>query len=249
MEDLKIIRLEAVGSTNDYALDLAKNGLTKNAVVITNFQSAGKGRLGKNWLSQKDKGLYCSLILQPDIEIEDLAKTTLVAGLAVTKVMERIVAGRNFFLKWPNDIFCNGKKVAGILTESILLENSVPVIVIGVGININYEKKDFGFEIGDLATSIKLLSGKNIKPETLLKPLCRAIIQYINRFEQEGFAKLRGEWTEKDYLLGKQVEMVNVKQDVVYGKSLGIDENGILLVQDSSGQVHQILSGDVRLAK
>ncbi len=186
--------------------------------------------------------------MQPKLERNEIAKTTLVAGLAVAKYLEDIMRREPVELKWPNDIYFQGRKIAGILTESQFVPEKRAVIVIGVGINVNYENKDFRVGLNNPATSIKIINGSQLKPESLVESLCWSIIEYIKRFETEGFVKLREEWRQRDFLLGKMVEMINVKKKIVKGRALGIDEDGVLLVEDSE-HIHQILSGDVRLAK
>ncbi len=248
MKKLQIIHLESVGSTNDFAMALVESGVSYPTVVMADSQESGKGRLGKSWISEKGKGLYCSLILQPKLERNEIAKTTLVAGLAVAKYLEDIMRREPVELKWPNDIYFQGRKIAGILTESQFIPEKRAVIVIGVGINVNYENKDLRVGLNNPATSIKIINGSQLKPESLVEPLCWSIIEYVKRFETEGFAKLREEWRQRDFLLGKMVEMINVKKKIVKGRALGIDEDGVLLVEDSE-HIHQILSGDVRLAK
>ncbi|PID76297.1 MAG: biotin--[acetyl-CoA-carboxylase] ligase [Deltaproteobacteria bacterium] len=247
---MKIIRLKEVDSTNNYALNLVKKNLPGLPDIITaENQDAGKGRLGKNWQSAPGKGLYCSIILQPRLAPADLAKSTLAAGLAVAAALEQEIKELHISLKWPNDLICKGKKMGGILLETAFpAGGGSPYIIAGIGININNQQKDFNKQIKDTATSLYLVTGRHFETENLLLPIYHQVREYITRLEQNDFAGLKHEWQQRDFLFGRNVKMVAVNKQVISGKAAGIDENGVLLVRDQGGRIHQILSGDISLA-
>ena len=134
--EFDIIFLDSVGSTNDYAKALAKEGAAENTVVVADSQSKGRGRLDRSFLSLAGKGIYLSLILRPQFPVMQINAVTLLTAMAVyDTVLE--VTGKKPSIKWPNDIYLNGKKLCGILTESSLKENAdVDYLIVGIGVNI-----------------------------------------------------------------------------------------------------------------
>ncbi|MFH0784455.1 MAG: biotin--[acetyl-CoA-carboxylase] ligase, partial [Pseudomonadota bacterium] len=128
---------ESTPSTNTLAKKLAENGAVHGTAVIAANQTEGRGRLGKSWISAAGKGLYCSIIVRPRLAVEDFPKITLAAGLAVAQAIDRLCSGFTQ-LKWPNDIFLDGKKCGGILTESSTMpeKNDERFAVIGIGMNL-----------------------------------------------------------------------------------------------------------------
>lgn len=242
--------LESTSSTNKDAYRLALEGAVNGSAVIAKMQTAGRGRLGKSWLSVTGKGLYCSIILRPKLDLLDFSKVTLVVGLAVSDVlgeMYDIPIG----LKWPNDLYVDDKKLGGILVESSPLNcgESEHFVIVGVGVNINHSKYNFPEEIRDNSTSLKLESKKDFDCFEIFKVIQKKILLKVQEVEKNGFKEVLIDWKKKDILLGRSVEMVNVKEEVVRGVALGIDNEGVLQVRDANGNLHKILSGDIRLAQ
>lgn len=243
----EIHRYASLPSTNIKANELAAAGALHGEVVVAQSQSAGRGRLGKTWQSPPERGLYFSIILRPQIlPVTDYAKISLAAGLAVANVLEKLCALATQ-LKWPNDVYLGGRKCCGILAESSLSENVF--IVLGIGINVNTTLEQFPEEIRKLSTSLWLESGKEYDLDQLLRLLYKEVMSQFNRLEDGGFAGILAEWRKKDMLLGNWLEWVTNSGEIVYGRSEGPDDEGILHVRDRQGRLHEVISGDVRLAK
>ena len=166
----KIHFLRDTPSTNRVAYALALNGEPEGNAVIAESQSEGRGRLGRAWVSPPGKGLYCSIIVRPRIRVEDYAKITLTAGLAVSIALEEIT-GLQMDLKWPNDVYAEGKKCCGILTESSPLaeEENERFAVVGVGINVNSVESDFPPELREKATSLRIFRGATYDIQTIFQ--------------------------------------------------------------------------------
>ncbi len=241
--------LQATDSTNLRAKEIADSGAVSGAAVVAEYQTQGRGRLGKEWYSVKGKGLYCSIIVRPDIALEDYPKITLVAGLSVAKVLDRIT-GKCAQLKWPNDIYFSGKKVAGILTESSSLNSShkARYAVVGIGINVNNGLEDFPPELREIVSSLFIETGCEFAVDQLFQEIRTELLLQLQIFSVDGFQPLLSRWREKDYLLGKKMECVNTKGEKVRGIAEGPDDQGQLHVRDGYGCLHEVLSGDVRLA-
>lgn len=247
---MKNITLESTDSTNKVAYKLALEGAEHGSSVMAKTQTAGRGRLGKFWVSVSGKGLYYSLILRPNLDLLDFSKVTLLAGLVVSDVLEdmyEIPIG----LKWPNDLYVGGKKLGGILVESSPLncEETDRFMVVGIGVNVNHCNLDFPEDIRSASTSLNIESTKHLGISLIIAAVQEKMLSRINEVEEKGFNEVLSDWKQKDVLIGKIVEMVNSKEEVVSGVALGIDNEGILQVRDTEGICHQILSGDVRLAQ
>lgn len=247
---MKNITLESTDSTNKVAYKLALEGVEHGSSVLAKMQTEGRGRLGKSWVSVSGKGLYCSLILRPNIEILDYSKITLVAGLVISDALEEMFE-LPIGLKWPNDLYVGGKKLGGILVESSPLnyEEIHRFMVVGIGINVNHCELDFPEDIRNVSTSLNIEMNRVFDISSILASIKNKMLSRIKKVEQEGFNEVLSSWKNKDVLIGNTVEMVNSRKEMVSGVALGIDTEGILLVRDAKGFCHKIISGDVRLAQ
>ena len=244
----EILYFESLQSTNTTAYDLARKGAVHGKVVWAKSQTGGKGRLGKKWSSPVGKGLYFSIILRPDLALEEYPKLTLTAGLAVAELLEK-ECGVSVGLKWPNDVYISDKKCCGILAEAALAkEESEPFAVIGIGLNVLTEHNDFPEDIRETATSLLLETKVFFSLKELLKKLSEYILVLVTEHETHGFATILKRWRKYDFLRGKTLEWVTSKGEVICGKSLGLDQSGKILVRDDSGKIHEVLSGDLSLA-
>lgn len=246
----RTIFFHSTDSTNRVAFALAEQGAAHGTAVIAETQTQGRGRLGKQWTSPAGKGLYCSIVVRPNLSLHDFSRITFVAGLAVAEVI-RHKYGLEAGLKWPNDIFFNMKKCGGILTESSGLSSALPDMfaVIGIGLNVNTCRNDFSDDIRDNATSLFLESGRNVVIKELFYSLREVLLEHLVGFESYGFKPVIEQWRKRDFLLGKELTWVAVNGKKVFGTSLGPDDDGLLHVRDAKGVVHEVLSGDIQLAK
>lgn len=166
----RIVFLREVGSTNEYAKELASYGAKEGTVVLAETQTAGRGRLGRAWISPKG-GLYFSVILRPRISASEAVKLVFVAGLAVARILEE-VCGLHVEIKKPNDVLVNGKKISGILAETNTTGEKVNYTIIGIGINVNFDVKEtLPKELAKNATSLENELDKKIRLEQLFKAL------------------------------------------------------------------------------
>lgn len=238
---------EALESTNTHAMELGRQGAEQGTVVAAHFQSRGRGRLGKSWQSPPGRGLYFSLILRPELDNQDLAKVTLATGLAVCEAVDA-VAGTSARIKWPNDVLLAGRKVAGILAESVQLPaRAGNLVVLGIGLNVATARHEFTEEVRTAATSLLLATGRLFDYGVLLTAIVERVEQRVRILESGGFSELLQAWRRRDATLGRRLQWLAVTGRVVTGVSLGPDAEGHLQVEDQDGVVHRILSGDLSL--
>lgn len=244
-----IVCLEAIDSTNRVALELAGQGGTAGTVVKANTQTVGRGRLGKSWASPPGTGLYFSLILRPRLELAALPQLTLAAGLGAAEAIEA-VTGLRVLLKWPNDLLLDGKKIGGILCETGPLQQGCePVVIVGVGLNVSTPMAAFPADLRARATSLLVHSGRVFPEDELLTAMLAGIEAEAGRLEKDGLAAVLADWRQRDATLGQELTWVSTAGTLVHGMSLGVDDEGRLRIRDAAGQVHEVLSGDVRIAE
>ncbi|MEN8136449.1 MAG: biotin--[acetyl-CoA-carboxylase] ligase [Thermodesulfobacteriota bacterium] len=248
LADIPVHLLAGTGSTNTVAIDLAKDGSPAYTVVAAESQSEGRGRLGKSWQSPPGTGLYFSIILRPDLAPEDLPKITLTAGLAVCLAVEKIT-NLALMIKWPNDLLLDGRKLGGILAETVNGHGHRTAVVLGIGLNVNSPTTAFPADLQDKATSLLIHTGNEYRRSELLTSIVTEVKKMVGRFERDGFADILNEWRQRDATLGQELAWVAQSGELVRGVSLGPDDNGQLLIKDRLGRIHEVLSGDINLAK
>ena len=237
-------------STNDLALALSNSGAPHATLVVAESQSAGRGRLaGRTWLSPPGTGLYFSLILRPSLAPADFPKLTLAAGLALCKGLESHTPCHPG-LKWPNDLFLHGRKCGGILTETQAVAGAgQTAVVVGIGLNVNTPAEIFSGELHTKATSLLATTGNLYDRGHLLAAILAEVDLVVAKLEQGDFPSILTEWRQRDIHADRQVSWVNNQGRIVTGISLGPDEEGLLHLRDSQGQIHSVISGDISLAE
>lgn len=245
-----ILYLETTTSTNQVAFEKARQGVSQGFSVVADDQTGGRGRLGKKWQSAPGKGLYCSIVLRPNLAYSDFPKLTLSSGLGVAEALEKLTGGV-FGLKWPNDIYSNLKKCCGILCESSPPKppDDPGFAIVGVGVNVTTKREDFEPELRDTATSLLLETGREYTREMVFQEIHAHILENLEELETVGFQQILERWKDRDVLLGRKLAWVTNSGEVIYGTSLGPDSSGQLMVRDEEGIEHMVMSGDVSLAR
>jgi len=200
-----ILRFDTIESTNTEALNQARRGASEGLCVIAKQQTAGRGRHGRNWVSEKDSGLYFSIVLRPKIEPRFLPLITLMTAVAVHETLEELYK-IECDIKWVNDIHVRDKKICGILAETCDTPKGLAIIV---GIGINLKSSNFPPEIAETATSIANETSKNPNAEELLQTLTHYFADFYEVLILEnGAEKIRQNWTERSsYAFGKTVRV------------------------------------------
>lgn len=246
-----ILFLSVTDSTNLTAMNLIKQKTASSlpAVVVADSQSHGRGRLGRSFLSFKGTGLYFSVIRRLSLAAVDFPKITLAAAVAVCRAIYKIT-GLTAKIKWPNDIFLNNKKCGGILTETQSISgNRSPLIILGVGLNVNTPLLAFSQELRPHVTTLKEVSGLIYKRGELLKAILEQLDAVFDRLTSKEFPAILAEYRQLDITYGVSLVWVTPTGRRVTGVSLGPDEHGALRIRDAKGDLHEVVSGDINLAK
>src|ERR1700674_2960082 len=210
-------------STNRVALELGHAGAPEGAIVLAEEQTAGRGRAGRSWNSERAAGIYATLLLRPRLAPVQAPLLTMMAGLSAHTAVQA-VTGLNVDLKWPNDLLVSGKKVGGILTEMHAEPSQVRFVIVGIGLNVNQEK--FPGELGTTASSLRIETGKQASRLELLVRLLREFENDYNRFLREG----PGGVTQKfeavsSYARGKRVRVTGGTESFA-GTTTGLGPEG-----------------------
>ncbi len=239
-----IVFRDTIGSTNVYLKELAQQGAVAGTVVIADDQSAGLGRLGRKWHSRKYENLLFSVLFRPEVSARRLFVLTMIFALAGVDAVDEI-SGLKAMIKWPNDIYIGDKKVGGILTEVAVLKGVVQQVVLGMGLNVNWNPTAEE-RVMYPTSSLLFESGKRISRETLLGNLLKRLETYYNRAlgSKEGVSEFFNRWNEKSLILGRKV-VIETGKERIEGKAAGIDLDGALTLIVPGGAKRKFLCGDV----
>ncbi|MGA8366099.1 MAG: biotin--[acetyl-CoA-carboxylase] ligase [Candidatus Acidiferrales bacterium] len=232
-----------VDSTNTVAMRLGEQGEPHGTVVLAEEQTAGRGRAGRTWISEKSTGIHCTVLLRPPIPPAHAPLLTLVAGLAA-----RDAAAEDFDtipdIRWPNDLLAAGRKFAGILTEMNAEPDRIHYAVVGIGMNVNQTRMPA--ELAQTATSLRIETGKTHSRFELLIRLLRHLDRYYNQFTSDGAAPILRRFAEvSSYFEGKRVRITTAAESFT-GTTAGLDPSGVLRVTRDDGRgIEPVLSGDV----
>jgi len=235
----KIIYLDTVSSTMDIAVQLGMQGLGEGTIVLAEAQSRGRGRFNRVWSSPKYKGIYLSLILRPKIAPNSTPILTLLSAVSICEAIKEIT-GLEAKIKWPNDIFIHNKKLGGILTELNAEMDVTHFVVIGVGLNVNNDKK--ALLAG--ATSLKDQKKEETSRIELLQEMLRSIEKNYLTLQEESAGIILDKWRSCNITLGERVRVVSSK-GTREGQALDIDTDGGLLIRNDSGLTEKMMSGDI----
>lgn len=242
----EILILDEVDSTNLKAKALSSQGACHGLTVIADHQTQGRGRLGRSFVSPAEKGLYMSILLRPDFRLEDVGMITSRAACAVAEAVE-LLCGQDVHIKWVNDIYMNGRKICGILTEaSFDMEmKSLDMVVVGIGINVRSTGDSFDDELKKRATSIEDETGLKLDRNMLCAQILNCMEKYLNNIEGRAFLN---DYRRRELLTGHMITAkVGGKQ--IVGKAMGIDQNANLIVKLNTGELTYLSSGEANLCR
>jgi BirA family biotin operon repressor/biotin-[acetyl-CoA-carboxylase] ligase len=236
----KIYFFNPVGSTNEVAFEFAQNGEPEGTVVIAKTQTAGHGRSGKSWHSPAG-GIYLSVILRPQLKIEELLPLGLVATLALGRSVEKISKIKTL-LRWPNDLIINNKKAAGVLVEARSAAEKPEFVILGIGLNVN--QTVFPGELKDKATSLSSETEAKTSRAAILFALSAEFDTLYPSFLKSGLSPFIEELNSRFDILGKRVTL-DCPGETVYGTALKIGLDGSLVIKKDDGATLSVISGSI----
>lgn len=238
---------EQIDSTNLALKQFAAEGASEGTIVVADCQTAGRGRLGKSWLSAPGKGIWISVLLRPNLHPSEVQTLTLAASVAVCGALETLgISGMG--IKWPNDILIGGKKVCGILTELSAEAERITWVILGIGLNVNHLKQDFPPEIAATATSLRLSGESNtmLNRSTLAAEILHCLEEVYSTYLEKGSSWIVQEWKHWNLTLGRMVRLSSQHEDLTV-LAYDIMPDGKLLVKKEDGTSLEVLSGEISI--
>ncbi|MGL4669158.1 MAG: biotin--[acetyl-CoA-carboxylase] ligase [Methanobacteriaceae archaeon] len=230
-----------VDSTNNLAKRLAENGAIEGTIVISDTQKSGKGRMGKKWESPTG-GIWLSMVLRPKVSLKKAPLITLATGVAVARTLKGI--GVDAKIKWPNDVLVDNKKISGILTEANANFNTLDYVVVGIGIDTNLNPETFSEELRANTTTLKRELDQEINDFEIIPKLLKEMEEVYNLFKEEEYEKILSQWRELSQTIGKSVKIRQPLGKVLEGYAIGINNEGVLIIELEDGSFKKIVSGE-----
>ena len=241
----KLFVYDEVGSTNDVLRELIGDGLaTDGAVVVSDSQTAGRGRFGRKWVSPAGRNLYLSALFCPEISPQKSSVFTFLASCALVEVFSGY--GIDATIKWPNDILVDGKKISGVLTELGTSDGAVNYLVIGIGVNLNLPEEFIRREMEDISektTSLSILLGEEVNREKFCAELINALDRFYGEFRRRGTQAIVDMWIERWGFVGREIS-VDVSGEVISGVVERVDATGFLYLRTDEGDLRKVITGD-----
>lgn len=237
---------DAVGSTNDVAKAMAEAGADEGAAVIADFQTAGRGRQGRPWISERGTGLYFSIILRPRIPLDMLGHLTLLSAIAVSETASRFLdesgSRAQADIKWPNDVLLDGKKLAGILVETALIGGQVKWAVVGVGVNLLAPSAS-----AELRANIAALAESRppVERDAFAWELLRRLGEWYGAACGGQFDRIRQRWRQLSSFASNRAVEIETGEGTVRGVTRGLNHEGALLLRLESGEERAVFVGEV----
>ncbi len=240
----EIVCLDQTDSTNLRARELAEAGAAHGLVITAEFQSAGRGRLDRRWLAPRGRALLVSILLRPRIPPMAVFGLTMASSVCLALTI-RDLTGVEAGVKWPNDVFAEGKKLAGILTEFASRPDLIEHAVIGLGLNVNQTAIDLG-RLDQPSASLRTLTGRRLDRTEVLRAYLTRLEPTLEAVEGGHYEKLRADYERLSLVLGRRVSVAGLN-DTVSGRAVRVAADGSLVVATDRGQV-TVTCGDVTLA-
>ena len=225
---MREVRLEEINSTNNYA-KLNIDNFEDKTVVYALRQTSGRGRLSRKWVDLGEGNLFMSFVLKPSDNYKDVfPNLTQYLSVCLSNVIERY--GLEAQIKWPNDVLINGKKIAGILSESVVQGGIFKGIVLGIGVNLNAKQSDIDGIPDKIATALNIETGKDIDADAFRKELVNEFFSNYERFLENGFEMIKHAYISKNCFLDKELN-IQVFNEIKNGLAKSVNDRGELVLE------------------
>lgn len=239
---VKVIQLEEVDSTNGYGKKHIDEFEDKTA-IITKKQTSGRGRLNRSWVDLGEENLFLSIILKPSETFNEIyPNLTQYLSVTLCKVIESY--GIQTQIKWPNDVLIDGKKIAGILSETVMQGQKLKGIVLGVGVNLNSNQEKIDAIPNKIATSLNIETQKAIDLKEFLNKLLTEFFEHYDEFLQSGFLQIKDDYIKRNCFLGKELK-VQVFNHMESGLAKAVNDLGELVLEDNNKREIVLTIGDI----
>ncbi len=238
----KFFLFDSLDSTNACAKTLADAGIEEGAVVLTDFQTAGRGRNGRSWNSEAGQNLLFSVVLRPKFPRDQATFLTFFSAISIVRALEAKLKER-IECKWPNDLLLNGRKFCGILLENSFQQDKLAYSVVGIGLNVN--QKEFGEDLRERATSLRFECKKDFDRKRLFQKILSEMDRLYESAQAGDFRSVMENWNKHCTMFGKPVKVVK-SHETLSGTAVGLSPEGGLVVETSKGK-SIVYAGDVSI--
>lgn len=239
---MKVIKLEEAESTNSYA-KLNIDTLTDRMVVHAIKQTKGRGRLNRSWVDLGNGNLFLSIVLKPSTDFNDIyPNITQYLSVSLCKILENY--GVTPQIKWPNDVLINGKKIAGILSETVMQGQVLKGLVVGIGVNLNSNHENLAKIIDKEATSLNLEIGKDVNLDVFMNELLTEFFDSYDEFLNAGFINIKEDYLNRNCFLNKELN-VRVFNNIKTGIAKSVNDKGELVLQTKDNKESVLTIGDI----
>jgi BirA family biotin operon repressor/biotin-[acetyl-CoA-carboxylase] ligase len=246
---IEVLYFPVIDSTNSEAERQLSRRHDSPFAIASSCQTKGRGRLGRDWHSASADNLYLSIVFEPNIPPQALQHFTLWAGIHICRALQSLVPKTPLKIKWPNDLHCNGRKFAGMLTEAKIDADSLRSIIFGIGLNVNSNPTKYPNDIQKTATSLYAVGGEELKlNQVAAKVITATQAAYDTCILGSPSENLVDAWAPLNSLSGQSVTAI-MNNNEISGIACGIDESGALQLIDEGGILHSVSAGDVTLKK
>ena len=246
---IETLYFPVIDSTNSEAERQITYGRKSPFAIASSCQTQGRGRLGREWYSASADNLYLSVLFEPNIPPQQLQHFTLWAGITICRALQRFTPTAKLQIKWPNDLHCDGRKFAGMLTEAKMDADSMRSIIFGIGINLNSNPSKFPKELRNSATSLYAITGQEVPINKVTADVLHAVNEaYEACIPNQTIETLPAAWAPLNSLNGKSVTVLQGAEEIS-GIANGIDESGALLLSQANGSTIAVRAGDVTMKK
>ena len=242
-----IIHKESTPSTQIIAHQAALEGAPHGTVVIADEQTKGKGRMDRSWYSEKNKGIWLSIIIRPAILPYQAPQLTLLTATVLADVLRSYTSVKPL-IKWPNDILINNKKTAGILTEMQAEQDHIQYVVIGIGLNVNQTKSDLPEDIQNGATSLQLETNQHWQLKGIVQNILATFENTYDSYIENGFPEIKDKWESFGFKIGEDISIKTLR-DQWKATFLGIAADGALITKTKDGKTKKLYSAEIEWFK
>lgn len=233
-----------IESTNTTAKKFVEQDAQEGTIIIAEHQTAGKTRKHDGWVSPKG-GIYMTMILRPDVSLEEASKLTIVTGVAIAKTLHDQF-NINVGIKWPNDLLIGNKKICGILTEAVTDYDKIKAVLVGIGIDVNFDEKELPKDMQNIATTVKSELNMEYNRAEILKEFFKIFEDLYEQYKNKNFKYIVSEWRRLSTTTGNRVKVYTGRK-VVYGDAVGITNEGALIIEYDDGKLDKIISGEIKI--
>ncbi len=235
---------ESVDSTNSAARQLADQGEPEGTLVIADEQTQGRGRFQRKWYSPAKSGIWMSLILRPNLSIVEAPRLTILTAAAVAKTLTKL-SNQQAYIKWPNDILFDGKKICGILTEVNVEGNQINYVIVGIGINVNLREDELPISLQPSVCSLQSFVQQPLKRASVVANILSTLEDlYVTCLKSGDFSGVMDYFKSHNVTLGHVVEIQSGSSRIA-GIVEDIDDYGALVIRTPDHQIKKLYSGDI----